>query len=428
MVLSEGAISEMRLFTRKGLWLFSAVTILVAATGVLATVTWLNRQISTARDFIDDHQWKPARQILNRYLKFRPGDAEARVLLARSLFSDNSLPLKTVADEALTCLALIPDSSPESSTARVIEGRAYLLLLLQPDHAENCFKAALKQNPDRIDAHILLWKLYDLTGRWYLTNDHFWKIYDHWEPQGRADLLRDWYMSEFNPGTATSDLDRQLGILLPGEQSSLAVERRRYEAFIAAEPDSSLGFACLAHWFHQQGMTSEALDVIQAAENRAGTTPDPFVIAIHVTLSIERGDFKDAEERFRHWPVDDTGYEYWRVKGLVHDQIQHQNAEARDAYERALSTAAGQSDWLTRHRLAQVLMRLNLTDEAAAMRNRSKELEAEMELDVHIPLRKALADLNSSHTHEQMAEFYDRIGRRREARAWRDVASNLTTR
>ena len=76
---------------------------------------------------------------------------------------------------------------------------------------------------------------------------------------------------------------------------------------------------------------------------------------------------------------------------------------------------------MTHHRLAQILMRMNLRDEAAIMRNRSKELELQMEPNVHQPLREALAQPESIETQERMAQFYERIGRHRESSAWREL-------
>lgn len=413
----------MNRFSKKQIGLYSAAAIFVAVCCMLIVLSWLNGQVSTARELAEDQRWNDASQILRHYLKFQPRDAEARILLSRCILSDNLSSIQKVANDALECLAAIPKSSPESATARVVEGRIYLLLLLRPHAAEKCFRAAIELDPHRVEAHALLWKLYDLTRRWHLSEEHFWQVYDHSQPRDRDKLLRDWYLSEFHPASAISDLDRQLGILHDDEQPNVEVERRRYEMFIAAEPDSPIGYTCLARWFHQQGLSARGLEAIEQAEQLAGGREDPFTIATHVAMSFERGDFDEAREHFRRWPRDDTGYEYWKTKGLICDQILRQNAESRDAYERALSSAAGQSDWLTRHRLAQVLMRMDLKDEAALVRHRSKELEHQMEPTVHQPLRDALAHPESRDTRRLIANFYEGIGRPRESRAWSELAT-----
>ena len=393
----------------------------MATCAMLAINLWLNWELSTARGLAEDHRWKDARSFLGRYLMFRPSDAKTRILMSHCLISDNSLTIQNVATEALNCLAAIPESSPQSATARIIEGRVYLLLLLQPARAEQKFQLALQSDPTRIDAHALLWKVYELTRRWHLCDKHFWQIYEHSQTAERANLLRDWYLSEFHPGSAIADLDRKLGILNADEKPSAAVERRRYEMFIAAEPDSPLGYACLAQWFHQNGLISKGQEAIKRAEQISGGSENPFVIATQVAISFELGEFNEAQEQFRHWPVDDKGFEYWKTKGLIDDQILRDNEQARDAYTHVLSTEFGKSEWMTHHRLAQILMRMNLRDEAAIMRNRSKELELQMEPNVHQPLREALAQPESIETQERMAQFYERIGRHRESSAWREL-------
>ena len=398
------------------------MVVCIAMSGMLAITLMLNWQISRARELAEDQQWKEARVILGRYLSFRPRDAEARILMSQCLISDNSLTIQNVATEVLNCLAAIPNSSPKSATARMIEGRVFLLLLLQPDHAELKFRLALQLDPTRVDARALLWKVYELTLRWHLSDEHFWQIYEHTQATERANLLRDWYLSEFHPGSAIADLDRKLGILRSDEEPSAHVERRRYETFIAAEPDSPLGYACLARWFHQSGVVANGLEAIKRAEQIAGGSENPFVIATHVAISFELGEFDDAQERFRHWPENEKGYEYWKTKGLIDDQILRENEQARDAYTEALATAPGQSDWITRHRLAQIFMRLNQKEEAAIMRNRSKELELQMEPGIHQPLREALSHPDSMETQERMALFYDRISRPRESSAWRKLS------
>lgn len=410
-----------QLFHNRFVRIFLGLVVIIGSSAFVAK-WWLKSQFDTAQGLVEDQRGAEATPLLRRYLKYQPWDAEARMLLARALISDNSRTVQTVAEETLAVLAPISRSSPDSAAARVIEGRVYLLLLLQPDRAERCFLAALEQDPRRTDAHALLRKIDDITGRWDLSPPHFWRIFEHAPPRDRRLLLRDWYMSEFNPGSANAELDRQLGVLGPDEQPSSVIERRRYEIFMGAEPDAPLGFTCLANWYHQQGMKAQALEAIQKAESLPHGKENPFVIAVHVPISFECGDFDQAQKLFEHWPASDRSYLYWKTKGLICDQILRQNLAAREAYEQALAAPAGQSDWLTRHRLAQVLMRMNLKDEAAAMRNRSKELELQMEPNIHRPLREALSQLEAPETGKLMSQFYERIGRPRESREWQAQA------
>jgi tetratricopeptide (TPR) repeat protein len=403
-------------------WPYAAAAIavvLLLAGG--AAIVWLNARVVLAEQFMEERQWGKARRALATYLQLKPYDVQARLLMARCLISDNSLPTPENVQGALQHLGKIPGESPSSAEARVQEGRLHLLLLLQPGRAERCFLRALQREPHRADAHSLLWKLYDLTGRWHLAAPHFWEVYDQTVASDRSVLLRDWYLSEFSPATATADLDRRLGIIGEVEHPGLDSERRRLETFIAAESDWPVGHAVLARWCQRHEMRSRVKALLARAKSLEGGGQDPFVLATQVFVSVELGEFDEARAALANWPPPYEGYEYWKCRGLVADEILRDDHQARGAYQRALDTIPGQSDWLIRHSLAQCLARLGDQQSAANARRRSKEIELLMESDVHGPLRKALVHPNNSQTIGRMVDFYEKLGRPREKQAWQNL-------
>lgn len=404
-------------------WRITAGLIACIGMAFIGVEIWAVRTLAYAQRMVDDRDWTHAREALRTYLSLKPHDESARMMLAQSLVSDNSRPIVDVAQETLSILSKIGSDSSEAAHARIIEGRVNLLLLLKPGRAEENFLQALRLDPDRSEAHALLWKLYELTNRWSLIDSHFWSVYQHTEASRRGYVLRDWYMSEFAPASAVADLERQMGILKPDQQPDSQTELHRYEAFLTNEPDRPVNYACLIRWYQAQKVPARIAEYLHMGESLPTGLSDPFLIATHISVSLESGDFADAETTFRRWPHSDRGYEYYKYRGIIEDQVLHQDQAAHESYDRAIEFPAGRCDWQTCHRLSNVLMRLGATDEASKMRRRSKEIELQMEPDVHKPLRLALSKPNDPETIEKMTAFYDRLGRSRESQAWKELSS-----
>ena len=404
-------------------WQTAAGCLLLTALLLFGGARWVGRHLLHAEQLAADRQWDAARKSLAVYLRFYPTDEDARLLMARCLISDNSLAGEDKVHAALAQLGQISQNPVRSAEARLQAGRLHFLLLWQPGRAERCFLDALQLEPTRLEAHLLLWKLFDATTRWELSEDHFWQVYERTPPSDRPVLLRDWYLSEFSPGTATAELDRRMGLLGETEQPSLESERRRLEAFVAAEPDWPGGYAVLARWFHRQGGLPQAIEQLERAERLPGGASDPLVIAMRVSTSIELGEFDEARRAFDRWLEPQAGYAYWKSQGLIADQVLRNDRQAAAAFEQAIATMPGKSDWLTQHRLAQCLTRLGNRERASAVRHHSKDVASLMESPFHQWLRRALSSPNAPETVEAMADLYRRLGRSRESAAWQRLTN-----
>ncbi len=404
-------------------WRIAAGSLLLTVLLLFGGAHWVRRHLPQAERLADDRQWNAARQSLAFYLRFYPADGEARLLMARAFISDNSLAGEDKVHAALAQLGRIPHNSARSAEARLQEGRLHFLLLWQPGRAERCFLDVLKLEPARLEARLLLWKLFEATNRWELGEEHFWHVYERTPPNERPVLLRDWYLSEFSPGTATAELDRRMGLLGETEPPSSESERRRLEAFVAADPAWPTGYAILARWFHRQGGIPQAIEQVDRAERLPGGADDPFVIAERISISIEAGEFDEARRAFERWPEPHEGYQYWKNQGLIADQVLHNDRQAIDAFERAITTTPGKSDWLIQHRLAQCLTRLGDRERASTVRKHSKEVESLMESALHQQLRRTLSAPNAPTTGAEMADFYRRLGRSQESAAWQRLTN-----
>src|SRR5207245_125436 len=115
-------------------------------------------------------------------------------------------------------------------------------------------------DPNHYDAHYMLWKVLDLTSRPHLAEAVFWRVFELGPPPSRPELLREWFLSEFSPGSGAAPLDRIMGILEESETPSVPGQYKRLQAFRAAEPEAPIAGAALARLFLQEGRREQALE------------------------------------------------------------------------------------------------------------------------------------------------------------------------
>lgn len=397
---------------------FLLLSILVAATWAGFIVLRMQYGLSAAEDSVERGAWKDARVQLRRYLWLHPRDGQAHLKMAESLVKDERLPTNEAVAEAIDHLKQIPDESPLGAEARVQQARLRFLILHHPIQAERLFHHAIQLDPHSFEAHYLLWKLLDMTGRSHLAEPVFWKVYQLTPPSERAFRLREWYMSQFFPATANPTLDRMMGFADGSEPPTANIEFLRLQHFRANEPNAPIMHATLARWFYREGDPKHAMTLLREAFSLDTAFEETYFLATLVAVSIELGDFEDAERFFARWPQPHSGYEYWRWKGMIDDEIRHDYQTAIEAYDKALGVWPGQANWEMQFRKAQCLVRLGNNQQAKQVRQAAKTIELLMESDVHERLRKALAHLEDSEQIKHLVEFYRALGRQREVECW----------
>ncbi len=391
---------------------------------------WLNGGLKRARELATGNELRAARTALRQYRWLHPGDPRARLLMAQLLVADDGLKTQPAADEALSYLRPIPDSSRFAADARTQEGRILLFLKRQPRRAEEQFRAAIALDRNLAEPYYLLWKLYDLTGRSHLAEDLVWQVIELSPESERAMRLREWYMSQFYPGSANPTLDELMGVVDAKHPPSPATEQRRFLLFRESEPDSAIGHAALARWFNLEGQPKYGLEMLQFGEPSlaASERDDPFLLATYLSSYFDLGRYEELEAMFARWPEPHEGYEYWRWKGIIEDDLRENYAAAIEAYDRALSGWPGPADWRTMTRKANCLTRLGRVEEAERTRTEAQRVENMMKDEVHERLRAALAQLNDQQALLQIAEFYRDLGRPREAASWLQLALGVQPR
>lgn len=266
----------------------------------------------------------------------------------------------------------------------------------------------------------------DLIGRSDLAEPLFWRVYELAPEEGRALRLREWYMSQFFPVTANIGLERMMGLLGENQPPTAKTEASRYIQFRNAEPDEALSHAALARWFIREGDHKFALKLLdEAAERVHNQRQDPFYLATRIETLIALGEFDQADVCFDEWPEPHGGYEYWKWRAIVLDEVRGQFHQAPRAYDRALSVWPGAVDWRTRARKAACLAHAGDHPAAEAERAAANALEKLVQEDMQIRIRKVLGSLRNPAELEVVADFYEKLGRQREAACWRSEIERL---
>src|SRR5436190_7838135 len=278
------------------------VTLLIAALLAAGGALYIRRDYIAAERLLAHGDLAAAQKHLRRYLRIYRSDDRARLLLAHAIVSDDDRRANDVAREALAVLDQIADASPQSAEARLRAGRLTFLLLLRPGEAERLFRRAIELRPDDYDAHLMLWNLLNVTGRFHLTQPVFWRVYELSPLDKKPLLLRDWYLSEFGRGTAFAELDRKLGVLSEKENPSLVSEFERLRQMRAAEPDWPVGHAALARILMREGNKDLARDVMKQASEQHVAEKDPFFLATEIELAMDNGEFDRVGELLERWP------------------------------------------------------------------------------------------------------------------------------
>lgn len=397
----------------------------IALIGTLGFVGWLGlkgvgaeRGRGAAIAHMSRQEWAPARAALRRYLGLHPGDDAARLLLAEAFGRDEALDSELVAKQAIEELRRIPDTSPQAAKARTKEAVLRFLSLYQPVHAERLFRRALELDPAEYEAHYMLWKVLEMTGRSHLTEQLFWRIYELSSSARRPGLLLEWFLSEFSPSAACAPLDRKLGFLGESEKPETLTEFRRLDRFRTAEPESPIAACSQARIYLREGMRHDARKSIEQFQSFECAWDEPYCVATQLEILMEFGEFDAARECFSRWPQPREGYEYWKWKAILLDEIDHDDRAAIAAYDRALGVWPGSLNGLLIHRRAHCLDRLGKNREADEARRGAEAIYLLVAPEAFDRLRRAVLNVDNPADIALIVDFYQKLNRTREATVW----------
>lgn len=405
-------------------YLSGILLILVLATGCIVAV-YARSCLSRAQRYSAHGLWGHVQAELRFYLWFHPSSSPAHFLMAEALVKDESRQGIEPVNLAIDHLRRVGHDSSLAAQSRVQEGRLRLFRLDQPSRAEDALREALQIDPENIDANFLLWKLYELTGRSFLVEPYFWKVYAKSAPEYQILRLRDWYLSQFFPLTANPALNVALGVIKPDEKPTQRTEADRLIRFRRAEPDRPAAHVAMARWFQAEGDPKFALELLEQAEAASHGEPDPFLVATMISALMDLGEFDRAREWWQKWPTPHDSYEYWLWTGIVHEQVDVDYAQAAQAYRQAIKIWPGVIDWRTRHRLVNCLQRSGDLEGAKQERESARHIESMSAIDLHDRLLAMSQTMTDPKVVDSFVDFYKQIGREREADCWRDQKARV---
>lgn len=384
---------------------------------------WLRQAPDRAARLIAGRKLADAQKLLKSYLFWYPADSQARLLLAEAhgLDDDSS----TSVSDALEQLSWIPNSAPEGADARFREGQLLFLIRHRPAAAERILRESLRLRPNSLPATLLLWKLLDVTGRQAEAAPFFWKAYELSDANEQPYRLREWYLSEFSPGSASLELDRRWGILGERELPTQASEFRRLEMFIRDEPDAPLGYALAALWSVRNRDLERASSLLADGVKLPEAWNEPQFVAATIALALEQGQFTAAEIALNRWPEPRAGYEFFKFQGTILDEVKRDIPAAVTAYRSAIQADTGDAEWTTQNRLAHCLRKSGDAAEAERIQKQAKIVEELMEPGVHRKIREGLVSFQDPRGLRPILELYQALGRKREVEAWKKVLSTL---
>jgi tetratricopeptide (TPR) repeat protein len=380
---------------------------------------------AAGRQYLEERRDELAERELAVALERFPDDAELRLLWAQAVIGGRSRSVEKAAELAISGLARIPDTSPDAAEARMREGRLALLVLQQPDRAERLLRQSLQLNPAPIDAHYLLWKLYELTDRYQEAEPFFRAVWERTAVAERGERLRDWYLSQFSPLAATADLDRRMGFIAEGQVGSAGVVVVRLATFQRNEPASAITLAVNAAHLIQLRDRESALPLLESVQSSDDARASDFFLSVWLNLLLELGRLPESQAWFEAYKGPRQGHLYDRMAGRMEQTVYRRDERALEHFDRALAVWPGAMDWSLLHFRAQSLARLGRRQEADQTRARAKEIELLMELPVHQQLRQMLLNLNDPATLREMEKFYRALGRSWEADEWSRLAADL---
>ena len=390
-------------------------------------------RIEAAREQMALGDYRETRYLLRNVLWYQPKHAEANLLMAEALITDESLSLpgdvlrdREIVQQALDHLDQIPDASPLAALAHQKAAELLFNYYSRPTAAMRRLDRAMKLDPNLPSIYELRMRMYAMLGRPRYGINDMWKMYELISDEDRPKLLRRWFMYEFFPDTSLTEIDRQMGFAAPNEATNSVVASRRLQSFKNSEPQAALGYAATANWLLKQTdpeLAQQLLNISLNESNDIDRCEFWFVVAVDVLENL--GTLDDAVALVERWPEPREGYDYWRARAMVELRVQGEPERALESYSKAIKFWPGPIDWSMHNMMAACLRELGRTEEAIEKTERAAEVEKLLRDDTLQPILSALLNLEDAEGLKRLVNFYDELDMPRERAAWQAVIDQL---
>lgn len=346
--------------------------------------------ISQASPDTDLHR---LRDLSERLAWYRPEDVD--LLFRRAEYADQAGD----SESAASILKALPDSAPQASRARYLEGlvhrNAYRL-----DSAEHAFREALRIDPRMLDAHRALVGLLGVERR-------------------RADqlqALQAWVKSGYGTIEPLRLLGQSVVVIPPGTLDKSTDEGAILEKALKAESESRHIRPALARFLRNRGESNRAADTLKDWLIR---NPDDMPASIELFLTyVESGEDDQAEGIAKEIPKPGADFpEYWMTLG-DHQRNLGRWSEAAKSYRKAIALDPRHPE--TYYRLAECLRASGDTAEATEMLKKHEAIRKLAETVAAVdPARPSMQALMAA------ANATAALQRPFEARAWATEALRI---
>lgn len=333
------------------------------------------------------------RDLAERLAWYRPDDID--LVFRRAELADRAGD----AAAAAAILSAVPDSDPQASRARYLEGlvhrNAYRL-----DDAERAFRASAKIDPKMVEAHR---NLIGLLGVEHRRAD-------------QADALQAWIRSGFGVIEPLRLMGQSVVVIPPGTLDKTTDEGTILERALEAQPQSRHVRPALARFLRNRGESAEASKLLD--EWLKDQHNDIAACIEKLATLVESGE-DDAAQTFAATIHESTSEiaEYWLYLGDLKRNRKRWD-EAADCYRKASSIDPRNPE--TYYRLAECLRSSGQKDESAHYLKKHADLrrlaEAAAAVDANRPTGSAILEA---------ARLCADLGRTLEARAWVNEALRL---
>ncbi len=393
--------------TKLALGVFGILAIAIGATLWLRSATGLGE----IDEMMSRGEYEAATEALEKYTADHPDDYLALQMLTSAMFKTKKYQNLEGAQQVDELLDKIPDTAENASAAREQQAELALMVLHRPQRAEALLKRALKLNANSSRANSMMWTVYQVTRRFPLAEPYYNRTYESAPAEMRIGVLRDWYLSQFNPLALNSAYDQTMGIK-PGPQAEL----QRYDQFVKNEPEAPAPRAAGASHLIELSMFQEAIDTMTAPEVDRSEQDEFFVSTlIDGYLGLEK--FEEAKQELAGWAFGET-YAFHRAAAMVSEVVDKDYDKAIVHYEAGMKLWPGAIDMKTRQRYIACLRLAGQDEKATAAEEKMHKDNALLDPELHAALREAIKNLHDPDATELFAGFYSALGREVDARRW----------
>lgn len=386
--------------------------LLIVAVGV---TMWVQSEpvVELADQLLEENNYTRAQKILKGHLEDNPDDTRALQLLSEAMQMDPKITGIRGTEQILAVLDKIPDTAPEGLVTRLQQAELSIKMLHEVQRAEGYARRAIALNPkDRRGSQLLL-SLFQLTRRFPVGEKYYDLIYENTPPDLRIDVMKNWYISQFDPFAINKPFDESLNL-----DQNAETEMYRYGTFMQLEPSAPAPRAAIASRYLDEGTAKEAVALMMEDVIDRSKADEFFVYQLTRGL-VYLGRLDEAEKEFEAWSFEKDGHLYHRLAALMAEQNEGDYKKALDHYDKASRFWPSPVDQQFQALHVSAMRKARNAEAAEELDKKIKaQLAWALNPRVHLTLNEAIKKLPDPKAVQAFASFYAGLGREKDSKRW----------